>query len=589
MILLILLGDKIMKIQKKKMITFLTFLITAIIITNIFIISSTAATADEVYQHNLKIYNSQGTDSVTLEYYKLPQNGIESDAKEIIDLAKSITSGISKDYDKIKAIHDWVANNFYYDWDKYNNNNREHISAVEAMYNKRTVCEGYVNTTVALLRSINIPAKYISGYTASNNNENHAWCEAFADGRWIILDSTWDSNNSYKNGVYEDKLPCDNKYFDISLKDFSATHEYREYSYVGLSIFRNNSSLINVSIPNGFTAIEDFGFRECANLTSVKLPDSIVKIGWGAFYNCENLQSINIPNSVKTFRDYAFSGCKSLTSINIPNGITGIGECTFQQCIKFTEIVLPNSVRSIGDYAFSGCANLKSITMPFNITSIGERAFWGCGSLSEVTLPPSVTSIGKDAFDQCVNLTIYGEKGSLAEKYAKDNKIPFVEKTFSKEEPEQDIIIDDSDTPLAFGNFYKVGDPIGDVVYSDITAYINGYPIPTSVIKGVTLVVVEDLAKYGFNVNWDGKARTLKVTLNKSKKFEPLPVIKDTTYKPGTFKCKYLYTDIKTYISGQLVNSYAIQGVTLMDFELLAKYGKLAWDGKTREIKLTIN
>jgi len=132
----------------------------------------------------------------------------------------------------------------------------------------------------------------------------------------------------------------------------------------------------------------------------------------------------------------------------------------------------------------------------------------------------------------------------------------------------------------------KVGYPIGDVLYSDITAYINGNAIPTSVINGKTLVVVEDLLKYGFDVKWDGNDRTLKVEINKSKKITPLPVTKDTTHKPGTFKCKYLYTDIKTYLSGVEVESYAINGVTLIDFELLAKYGKLTWDGRYRELWL---
>jgi len=130
------------------------------------------------------------------------------------------------------------------------------------------------------------------------------------------------------------------------------------------------------------------------------------------------------------------------------------------------------------------------------------------------------------------------------------------------------------------------GDPLGDVLYSDITAYINGNAIPTSVINGKTLVTVEDLAKYGFDVKWDGKERMLKVELNKSKTFAPIPVTKDTKNKAGKFKCKYLYTDIKTYLSGDVVESYAINGVTLIDFELLKKYGKLTWDGRYRELWL---
>jgi len=150
------------------------------------------------------------------------------------------------------------------------------------------------------------------------------------------------------------------------------------------------------------------------------------------------------------------------------------------------------------------------------------------------------------------------------------------------------VVETDSTKSAKPASSHKVGDPLGDVVYSDITAYINGQAIPTSIKNGTTMVVVEDLANYGFDVKWDGKARTLKVELAKNKKFTPLPVVKDTVNKPGTFKCKYVYTDIKTYISGKEVESYAIAGVTLIDFELLAKYGSVKWDGKTREIKLTL-
>ena len=134
----------------------------------------------------------------------------------------------------------------------------------------------------------------------------------------------------------------------------------------------------------------------------------------------------------------------------------------------------------------------------------------------------------------------------------------------------------------------KVGDVLGDVLYSDITVYINGQAIPASIIQNKTLVVVEDLAKYGFDVKWDGAERTLKVEPNKEKIFEPVQVTKDTNNKPGAFKQKYFYTDIKTYISGELVESFAIDGRTLIDFELLKKYGALTWDGDLRELRLTI-
>ena len=133
---------------------------------------------------------------------------------------------------------------------------------------------------------------------------------------------------------------------------------------------------------------------------------------------------------------------------------------------------------------------------------------------------------------------------------------------------------------------FGTGDPIGDVLYSDITAYINGYPIPSSNIKGNTMIIAEDLANYGFDVKWNNNDRTLKIEWDKNKKFTPLPAEKDTVNKPGAFRCKYVYTDIKTYLSGVEVESYNINGRTFVSFDLLSRYGTVTWDGKAREIRI---
>ena len=136
----------------------------------------------------------------------------------------------------------------------------------------------------------------------------------------------------------------------------------------------------------------------------------------------------------------------------------------------------------------------------------------------------------------------------------------------------------------------KIGDPLGDVLYSDIVVYINGRPIPSSISDNKTLVIAEDLANYGFDVKWDGTERTLKIGRNKNKPFNPLPVEKmPAGKKSGDFKCKYVYTDVKTYLDGELVGSYAIGGRTLIDVELLAKPGGVYWYGKERKLLVEIN
>ena len=40
------------------------------------------------------------------------------------------------------------------------------------------------------------------------------------------------------------------------------------------------------------------------------------------------------------------------------------------------------------------------------------------------------------------------------------------------------------------------------VIYSDITAYINGLPIPSYNLDDRTVVIAEDLEKYGFDLHY---------------------------------------------------------------------------------------
>ncbi|WP_302186298.1 leucine-rich repeat protein [uncultured Ruminococcus sp.] len=58
---------------------------------------------------------------------------------------------------------------------------------------------------------------------------------------------------------------------------------------------------------------------------------------------------------------------------------------------------------------------------------MGHRAFENCSALETITIPNSVTSILESAFDGCKNLTIMGYKNSVAENYAKENEINFIE------------------------------------------------------------------------------------------------------------------------------------------------------------------
>lgn len=77
--------------------------------------------------------------------------------------------------------------------------------------------------------------------------------------------------------------------------------------------------------------------------------------------------------------------------------------------------------------ALKANSNLKEIKIENGIKEIGSLTFMNCSALEKAIIPQSVTTIGTYVFYGCAEgLTIYCYSGSVAQKYAEDNKIPYV-------------------------------------------------------------------------------------------------------------------------------------------------------------------
>ena len=164
----------------------------------------------------------------------------------------------------------------------------------------------------------------------------------------------------------------------------------------------------SVTISDGVTGIDECVFSNWTGLESVSLPDSLTEIGEDAFSDCENLENIDIPDEVSYIGFGAFNWCLSLKGITIPDSVVIIGDCAFQNCPEVTSITLGSGLESVGYHAFLGSPYVKSITIPKSVTSIGDSAF------------------GYDLFDNIDGFTIYGYKGTAAERYAAENDFKFV-------------------------------------------------------------------------------------------------------------------------------------------------------------------
>ena len=248
---------------------------------------------------------------------------------------------------------------------------------------------------------------------------------------------------------------------------------------IGTGAFEYCKGLTSVTIPDSVTSIGDWAFADCKELASIQVDPK--NETYRSESNClihnetntliAGCKSSVIPNSVTAIGDWAFDYCTDLTHIKIPNSVTSIGDCAFSGCTGLTSVTIPSSVRSIGYGAFADCTSLTSITVPFVgrcyykeqrvpffgnkekriaafkenmdrwaanmlaenhfgyifgalscnknnesvpsslktviITggdSIGSRAFYGCEGLTSITIPNSVECIDKGAFTTCTGL-----------------------------------------------------------------------------------------------------------------------------------------------------------------------------------------
>ena len=261
---------------------------------------------------------------------------------------------------------------------------------------------------------------------------------------------------------------------------------------VGSSAFYGCTSLTSVNIPDSVKSIGDHAFLICTSLTSITIPDGVTSIGVGVFGFCTSLTSITIPDSVTSIGDEAFYDCAWLTSVTIGNGVTRIGQSAFEDCTWLTSVTIGNGVKSIGYSAFYNCTSLTSVTIPNSVTEIGDKAF----------------GYYHDGDEKKIHgFTVYGNKGSEAERYAKDNGFEFLPMASTNE------LLLISVTKMPTKTEYYVGDTL-DTTGLEITAkYTNNTEKVITSDLSITSFDSSVAGKNTITVVYDGKTTTFDVEI----------------------------------------------------------------------------
>lgn len=128
--------------------------------------------------------------------YTKPSKTINSDDEEIIKRASEIVEGDGDLYSVVYKLADWTKSNINYNLSTLTAKASQNASWV--LQNRMGVCDELTSLFIAMLRSLGIPAKFISGVAYTNSplfDEGwgaHGWAEVYFPGYgWVPYDVTY--------------------------------------------------------------------------------------------------------------------------------------------------------------------------------------------------------------------------------------------------------------------------------------------------------------------------------------------------------------------------------------------------------------
>lgn len=187
-------------------------------------------------------------------------------------------------------------------------------------------------------------------------------------------------------------------------------------------------------IERGVEEIGNGAFIDC-QITSVKIPDSVKKIGSDAFRNCAKLTNIETPGALSELNDYVFYNCGALETVKINEGTKTIHEKAFIGA-RIKKLFIPASFEGFDKYGYINAQIIvfASDNIPDNI--VERTAATKIITPSHAIYLPNRESITKEIKDE-INSLLNSQKTGFAEPlYKTFGKNPKLKRTLAFQEYE---------------------------------------------------------------------------------------------------------------------------------------------------------
>ena len=192
----------------------------------------------------------------------------------------------------------------------------------------------------------------------------------------------WDSNWSNYNSVAWD---CTNWSLSASGK-LTIKKQFTAENAESYPWYQMRSQITSVEFDNSnatFTAIGNYAFYGCENLTAIEIPATVESIGNYAFYYCQKLESVELSDntSLESIGNRAFRECNALADIDLSKAtkLKTIGQYAFYNCDGLTTMTIPASVTFIDNEVFSYSENMQFISCEAPSFPDGWNGSWNYG------------------------------------------------------------------------------------------------------------------------------------------------------------------------------------------------------------------
>lgn len=180
---------------------------------------------------NMKGYGSYYIVTYNMEYLESYEQTREVE-KKVQEILKGLNLDDKTEYEKVKAIHDYIVENVTYDLSTEKN------TAYTALVDQVSACQGYAALMYKMLTDAGIECRIIGG---STDGTPHAWNIVKVDGAWYNIDCTWDDpvGGGIKDKYRYDYFLKSNRAFSDHIRDAEYnTDEFNQKYVMSLTSYR---------------------------------------------------------------------------------------------------------------------------------------------------------------------------------------------------------------------------------------------------------------------------------------------------------------------------------------------------------------